>query len=427
GDASVGTDTLTSVESIRGSNFVDSYVATGFSGSSTNAGSNGTFNEFEGMGGNDTITGNGNTRLLFVNATAGVTVDLAAGTASGDASVGNDTIDLNGGVLIGGFTGGVNAVFGSQFGDVLGGSANASQTVEQFDGRAGNDTIDGRGGFDQAVYNNDTAVAAGISVAVSGTNTQHWTVTGDGAVGTDTLIAVESIRGTGFNDTFVATGFTGTSADTGLAASFNEFEGMGGNDTFTGNGGTRLSFVSATAGVTVDFFGGPGVGTVVGDASVGNDTFTGVSRIRGSNFNDTILGGGGNNTLEGQGGNDIINGRGGADTLTGGAGNDTFAFSAASDSTTGTVDIITDFKSQGSDLIDFSAIDADVNLANDQAFTFVANATPGVNPGVTANSITWYQSGGTTFIQADTNGDTTADLFVQLTGLKSLTAADFLL
>ena len=48
-----------------------------------------TFNEFEGMGGDDTITGNGNTRITYVSATGGVTVDLAAGTAAGDASVGN--------------------------------------------------------------------------------------------------------------------------------------------------------------------------------------------------------------------------------------------------------------------------------------------------------------------------------------------------
>ena len=186
GDASVGTDTLVSVETIRGSSFADSYTATGYS-----TGSNGTFNEFEGMGGDDTILGNGNTRLVFLQATAGVTVDLAAGTVSGDASVGSDTINLNGGVLINGFTGGINAVFGSQFDDVLRGSTNANQTAEQFDGRSGNDTIDGRGGFDQAVYNNDTAVTTGISVAVSLATTQNWTVTGDDAVDTDTLISVE--------------------------------------------------------------------------------------------------------------------------------------------------------------------------------------------------------------------------------------------
>ena len=76
---------------------------------------NGAFNEFEGMGGNDTITGNGNTRISYLSAAAGVTVTFsgsgsgtAQGTASGDiAGVGIDT-----------FTG-VNAVRGSNFADTF--------------------------------------------------------------------------------------------------------------------------------------------------------------------------------------------------------------------------------------------------------------------------------------------------------------------
>ena len=52
----------------------------------------GTFNDFEGMGGDDIIIGNGNTQLNYTLATGGVTVDLVAGTADGDASVGHDTI-----------------------------------------------------------------------------------------------------------------------------------------------------------------------------------------------------------------------------------------------------------------------------------------------------------------------------------------------
>ena len=58
-----GTDTLRSVEGIRGSWLADTYSAIGFSANSLNAGSSGTYNEFEGMGGDDTIIGNGNTRV----------------------------------------------------------------------------------------------------------------------------------------------------------------------------------------------------------------------------------------------------------------------------------------------------------------------------------------------------------------------------
>ena len=155
GDASIGTDTLRSIEAVRGTHFADVFDATGFTTSSTNAGSAGAlsngaaFNEFEGLGGNDSITGNGDTRISYINATDGVTVDLASptvpgstgiahGTAPGDvAGIGTDTI-----------FGGVNRIIGSSFADTLFGSNNPSSTSELFDGGAGNDLIDGRGGFD---------------------------------------------------------------------------------------------------------------------------------------------------------------------------------------------------------------------------------------------------------------------------------------
>src|SRR5262249_39825309 len=151
----------------------------------------------------------------------------------------------------------------SQFNDTFRGSNNPAQTTEQFEGRDGFDLIDGRGGFDQVVYNNDPAVTAGIKVLLRATG--GATVGGDAAVDADTLRSIESVRGTNFADIYDATGFNGASTDTGLAATFNEFEGLAGNDTITGNGDTRISFVSASAGVTVDI----AAGTAIGDASVG--------------------------------------------------------------------------------------------------------------------------------------------------------------
>ena len=170
GDSSIGTDTLRSIEAVRGTHFADTYNAVGFTTSSTNAGSagalsNGTaFNEFEGLGGDDSITGNGDTRISYLNADAGVTVDLnlptagkagstgvAHGTAAGDlAGIGQDTI-----------FGGVISIVGSAFGDQLFGSNNGSTFAEIFDGGAGNDTFDGRGGFDLAVYNLDFGTRPG--------------------------------------------------------------------------------------------------------------------------------------------------------------------------------------------------------------------------------------------------------------------------
>ena len=63
--SSDGVDTLRSIERVIGTNFADTFNATGFGSTSPNAGSigvggfsDGTLNEFEGLGGNDTITGN---------------------------------------------------------------------------------------------------------------------------------------------------------------------------------------------------------------------------------------------------------------------------------------------------------------------------------------------------------------------------------
>ena len=39
----------------------------------------------------------------------------------------------------------------------------------------------------------------------------------------------------------------------------------------------------------------------------------------------------------------------------------------------------------------------------------------------------WYQSGGNTFIEANTGGTLQADLQIQLDGLKAMSAGDFML
>ncbi|MCK1698913.1 VCBS domain-containing protein [Bradyrhizobium sp. 144] len=306
GDASVGTDTLRSIESVRGTNFADSYTATGFGGGSTNAGSNGTFNEFVGMGGDDSIVGNGATRVSYINATGGVVVDLqtgavaGTGTADGDASTGHDTFS------------GVNAVQGSMFGDTLRGS-NSTATTETFYGGGGNDTIDGRGGFDLATYNNIYFSTGAITV-----NMGAGTVTGDASVGNDTLRSIEAIQGTNFNDAYDASTFgTAGALNIGNNASFNQFEGLGGNDTVTGNGNTRMIYSSAAAGVIIHL----AAGTASGDVSVGTDSFTGVNSATGSQSADTydasgFVGGVGAfnsgtfNLFEGLGGNDVITGNG---------------------------------------------------------------------------------------------------------------------
>ena len=160
---------------------------------------------------------------------------------------------------------------------------------------------------------------------------------------------------------------------------------MAGNDTVTGNGNTRIAFYNALAGVTVDMNAGTSHSTASGDAAgVGNDTFTGVNAVEGSNFNDTIVG---------SNGNDTIYGRGGADLLTGGIGADRFVFNATSDSTIASHDTISDFL-HGTDLIDTSAITGITAVQG-----LIAGSTQ-----VAAHSIVWIQSGADTIVYANSTG-----------------------
>ena len=117
-----------------------------------------------------------------------------------------------------------------------------------------------------------------------------------------------------------------------------------------------------------------------------------------------------------------MNGGLGKDTQTGGPGRDGFVFSAFADSAPAEFDVVQDFV-HGTDKIDIAGIDANTSQNGNQAFVFA-----GQNSGVVANSVTWFVSGGNTFVQADVNGNTTADFLIQLTGTNlNLSASDFLL
>ena len=136
--------------------------------------------------------------------------------------------------------------------------------------------------FNTADYRDATG---SITVTLS----SESSVTGDVSVGTDTLIGIDRVFGSGFDDTF-----TVDSTFSATFGSFNEIEGGGGDDVITGNGKTRVGYLKADAGVFVDLGAGTARGLDEGDAAnVGTDTFTGVRDVRGSQFGDTLVGGDG--------------------------------------------------------------------------------------------------------------------------------------
>jgi Ca2+-binding RTX toxin-like protein len=156
----------------------------------------------------------------------------------------------------------------------------------------------------------------------------------------------------------------------------------------------------------------------VGQAGTdGNDTLNAATLGR---FLDGL---GGRDKLNGGKTADELNGGDGKDTLSGKQGNDRFVYSDSGDSLAGKAnrDLIVDFGT-GRDRIDLSAIDA-ISGGDDDAFSFIKKAQFDTDAG----ALRYQSSGKSTLIQADIDGDGTADFEIELDGKHSLSAGDFLL
>jgi Ca2+-binding RTX toxin-like protein len=334
-----GNDALLNITQARGSAYND-----------TLTGSNNSLltEQFEGRGGNDTINGAGGLDLVrYYSATAGVRVNLATGVATSlgaDAGIGTDTLSN------------IEGIRGSTHADSLTGGNVANDELEFFQGMAGNDTIDGGRGYDRVEYHLSTA---GVNVTLGGAG--NGSATGDTSVGTDTLISIEGVRGSAFNDTL-------TGSD---SAALESFEGREGNDRIDGRGGVdRVDYQSSKAGVTVNLVGG-----TASDGYGGTDTLTNIENVRGSrDFNDTFVGNASNNLLEGLGGNDTLDGGLGNDSLVGGSGDDHYKVDTVSD-------VVSENAGEGHDSVVVASLAAPgtYTLTPNVEDAVILGATAGVN------------------------------------------------
>ena len=149
----------------------------------------------------------------------------------------------------------------------------------------------------------------------------------------------------------------------------------------------------------------------------------GADVLRGDSGNDVLYGDSGDDLLEGGTGDDTLEGGADVDAIIGGSGKDVFKFTAVSDSRAAFPDRITDFQALA-DRIDLSAIDANTQTAGDGAFVFIGNQ-PFSKP--SAGQLRFELRSGLLFLQADVNGDGTADLVIELVGVSTLAEADFIL
>ena len=148
----------------------------------------------------------------------------------------------------------------------------------------------------------------------------------------------------------------------------------------------------------------------------GNDLLTG------SLSTDVLNGYAGNDTLNGGAGNDTLVGGAGNDILSGGLGQDVFDFNTIMESLLGASrDIINDFSSIQLDKIDLSTIDANSMLLNDQAFLSAVLTSGAFTSAGQLRLVGNILSGNTD------NDFNNSEFEIQLTGIVSLTSADFIL
>ncbi|HEX8125054.1 MAG TPA: M10 family metallopeptidase C-terminal domain-containing protein [Allosphingosinicella sp.] len=140
-----------------------------------------------------------------------------------------------------------------------------------------------------------------------------------------------------------------------------------------------------------------------------------------------VFGGRDNDTIVGSRNGDILAGNGGSDTLTGGDGSDVFRYYSTTDSTVAAPDLIRYFVG-GADDIDLSRIDANVHVAGDQAFRFIASAAFTGAGESSAGELRSYGESGIWHVEGDVDGDGSADFSIQiiLAGPPLITS-DFLL
>jgi Ca2+-binding RTX toxin-like protein len=296
--------------------------------------------------GNDDIDGDGGTNTLdYSTSSAGVTIDPAGGTASGqgddtfaniamfvgsdfddtllfdgttvvdfDGGGGIDTIDASadtGGVtidLVGDFPNAEAAIGGSGDDEIFGNAASntlsggeGNDTIlgglgnDWIEGNGGNDFLDGEEGADTVSYAN----------APSGEQIDNSLLFATGGDGDDTFgeEGFEVIVGSAFDDQIL----TGQTSD----LTNQRVKGKAGNDTIVGSNGSDL--LGGGSG-NDDITGGDGSDSIKG--SGGNDT------IRSGNGDDTLKAGGGNDRMAAGSGDDLLKGGKGKDKGDGGSGSD---------------------------------------------------------------------------------------------------------
>lgn len=263
-----GSDTLISIENLIGSSHADRL--TGNSGSNTLTGNSGN-DILDGKGGADTLNGDAGNDTYYVDNAQDRVIESLAGSAGGTDLVHS---------YLSGYTLGSNL---ENLRLLASGAANGTgnELNNTLYAGGGNNRLDGAGGIDTLSYQ---YASSGVTVSLATTAAQAT-----GGSGSDTLIGIESLAGSAYNDRLTGNGGA------------NRLNGGNGDDLInggTGNdaliGGLGLDRLSGGGGADRFIFNRPeelGTGTlrdVITDFKAGDGDRIDLSAI------DAILGGSAN-------------------------------------------------------------------------------------------------------------------------------------
>ncbi|HVJ01429.1 MAG TPA: calcium-binding protein, partial [Sphingomonas sp.] len=223
-------------------------------------------------------------------ATEGVTISLAAGTASRGDAAGDTLVSIEN-------------VIGSDFADVIEGDAGANRLEghrgdDLLDGGAGDDVLVGGRGAD-ALVGGDGVDTADYTLSLEGVTVDMANgAAGSGDAEGDTFSSIEIVHGSYHDDVL-----RGDGGD-------NILRGGLGADVLDGRGGVDTAdYSTSETAVTVDLSLGQGL---AGDAA--GDTLVSIEKVIGSNAIDTLIGGTGDDWFDGGFANDQLRGGFGSDS-----------------------------------------------------------------------------------------------------------------
>ncbi|TFY98433.1 hypothetical protein EZ313_23120, partial [Ramlibacter henchirensis] len=312
--------------------------------------------------------------LNYAGTAEDLTVNLAAGTASGFASIA-----------------GVENATGGSGNDSLTGNSGANV----LDGGAGNDTLSGGAG--------DDTIQGGAGGDIVNYTLGDGADAVDGGDGSDTL----NVTGTAADETLAVAIAGGVLTNVG-GISVTNVDQVNAN---LSGGIDTLSYAGVTEGITVNL----GAGEAIGFASI-----AGIENVTGGSGNDSLTGSADANALDGGAGNDTLSGGAGADVVDGGEGDDTVNYSIGegADAVDG---------GDGSDTLNVSGSGADEALNVVYASGVLTNLEGGTVSGVESVNANLQDGADTLSYAGSTDGVTvnldtaSASGFSSIAGVENVT------